>query len=80
MPSTWRSESQSTCSERLNDLGKFSFNLDFRSLQPITRLLAVKHTPCVIQWAVWVLCNILTLEGKVSKNCDFTNAQISEIN
>ena len=39
-------------------------NINYRSFEPILRLVRVTHTPQCRHWAVWALANLTTVDGE----------------
>ena len=40
-------------------------NINYRSFEPILRLVRVTHTPQCQHWAVWALANLTKVDGKL---------------
>ena len=40
-------------------------NINYRSFEPILRLIRVDHTPQCQHWAVWALANLTRVDGKL---------------
>ena len=41
-----------------------SRNINYRSFEPILRLVRVGHTPQCQHWAIWALANLTRVDGK----------------
>ena len=41
-----------------------SRNINYRSFEPILRLIRVEHTPQCQHWAVWALANLTRVDSK----------------
>ncbi len=39
-------------------------NINYRSFEPILRLVRVTHTPQCQHWAIWALANLTTVDSK----------------
>jgi Zyg-11 family protein len=44
-----------------------SRNINYRSFEPILRLVRVEHTPQCQHWAVWALANLTRVDCKIYK-------------
>merc|ERR1719384_1481439 len=45
-------------------------NINYRSFEPILRLVRVTHTPQCRHWAVWALANLTTVDEKYCRLVD----------
>lgn len=44
-----------------------SRNINYRSFEPILRLIRIEHTPQCQHWAVWALANLTRVDSKSTK-------------
>ena len=42
-------------------------NINYRSFEPILRLVRVHHTPQCQHWAIWALANLTNVEGETTR-------------